>query len=125
MIKNELNELNERADRIHKVYHDFCNYMKQYCHDENGDFSPHEMGGYEIMEKIEKYVESHPEIKLAWCDDMVFDTSMLVFIPHVDMGYTVMFVPQGYGEMSEFFLYPNHLEYLIEVLNGLEKFKIL
>jgi hypothetical protein len=120
MTEKQINELNERSDRIHKIYHEFCDYMKQWCHDDAGDFNPHEMGGYEIMKIIEEYVELHPDIKIAYCDDAIFDSSLLVFIPHVDMGYTVWFIPQGYGEMSEFFLYPNHLEYLIEVLNEIK-----
>jgi len=69
--------------------------------------------GYPLMCKVKKYVEKHPEIVLASCDDNSCMSSTLVLIPHRDpdggprSGYwrtTVIFIPQNGGNPAEFSL---------------------
>ena len=78
---------------------------------------PTVLSGYEVMEKIESYAKENPEISIAHCDDDLFASSILVIIPHKDMGNTVLFVPQLTTITNKFFLYPNHQASLIKALN--------
>ena len=81
--------------------------------------------GHGAMQHIEKFVNKHPGIKIAWCDDDVHATSRLVFIPHRTnkdwMGVTVLFVPQCTNIQNKFFLYPEHVNDLIKTLREIKK----
>lgn len=118
--KQQIQELHQRSENIHKIYHEFCEYMKQWYHDDEGNFDSHELIGYEAIERVEEYVVLHPEIKIAFCDDDVFSSSVIVLIPHPEMGTTAIFIPQCCSTLNQFFLYPNHLEYLLERLNEIK-----
>lgn len=77
--------------------------------------------GYEVMERIEKYIKRNaPEIKICWCDDTIFASSMILLIPHSNHGITMMFIPQLGIVQNQLFLYDNHCQMLT---NELEKMK--
>lgn len=78
------------------------------------------LGGFEMIEKIEQYVENNPEIKITYCDDEVFSTSILIFVPHPTMGISVVYVPQLHGTGCQFFLYKNHYDMMLEILTNLK-----
>jgi hypothetical protein len=118
-------EMNKRSDKIHQIWWDFCNHMKQWYFNESGDFDSELMIGYEASERVSDYAKDHSEIVIAYCDDDYFMGSDIVLIPHPEMGITVIYIPQCEQQINMFFLYPNHLNYLIEKLNEVkEKFLI-
>jgi hypothetical protein len=58
-------------------------------------------------------------------DDSIFDGSYLVLVPHPEMGITVIFVPQYSNIQSQFFIYPQHGEALIDAISKMkEKYSI-
>ena len=105
MTSEELAELNARTEKKHRIWWDFKDAI-ELGFDE----------GYESMEEIEQYVQDHPEIEICTCDDSSFAGSDLVFVPHPDMGISVVYVPQLSGGSAQFFLYPGHLNNLIDTL---------
>jgi hypothetical protein len=121
MTEEEIEKVYERTEYIHGIYHAFCDYMKQWYHDSDGNFDSHELIGYEAAERVEEYAKDHPEIQIAYCDDDVFSSSIIAFIPHPDMGVSIIFIPQCCSTLNQFFLYPNHLEYLLEKLNEIKR----
>ena len=77
--------------------------------------------GYEVIEKIEEFVEKEcPEIKIVYCDDDIYASSILLLIPHPKHGITIMFISQCTTIQNKFFLYDNHY---INLLNTLKKMK--
>lgn len=106
----------ETFDRIkekHSVWHKFVEFLEK----EYGEGWETNLHGHEAIEKIEKYASENPEICIAYCDDNHFASSILVVVPHKDMGNTVIFVPQLTTVTNNFFLYPNHQKSLLEALN--------
>lgn len=84
--------------------------------------------GYELMCRIEKYAEKHPELEVVTVDDDHFASSLLVLLPHHDkktgsyFGTSVIYVPQCTGEDPiRFFLYPGHAHGLLGALGKLRK----
>lgn len=128
-----------KYDNVHSYWFAFCRHFKRWYYleyeeqkiNENNefvktgkiirDFDSTKMKGYQAMQRVERYVKSHPEIKIINIDDSVFASSFLVLIPHPKMGITVIFIPQCTDNQSEFFLYPNHQEYLINGIKELKK----
>jgi hypothetical protein len=80
--------------------------------------------GYHLMEYMRWLQRTNPELISARCDDRHFMNSDLWFIPHEAdgefMGVTMLVVPQCNDEPLKMFLYPAHINGLIEVL---KKFK--
>lgn len=97
----------------HAVWHKFCSFLEEKL----GKDWEKKLVGHEVMEMIEEYAVTNPEISLARCDDTMFAGSMLVVVPHKGMGNTVLYVPQLTMVTNQFFLYPSHQQSLIEALN--------
>lgn len=77
--------------------------------------------GYEVMEKMEKYVAKHcKEIKVVRCDDSVYAGSSIFLIPHPEHGITMLFVPQCTSIQNQFFLYGNHYKGLMKALKEMK-----
>lgn len=110
MSAESFKELQAETDRKHRHWWDFCNAV-------DNDFE----NGFESMEKIEQYAQSHPEIMVCSCDDQSFCGSDIVLVPHPDMGVTVLYVPQVSGSWAQFFLYPGHLSQLIDALTKMRE----
>lgn len=124
----------EETDEIHKYYHSFCDYMKRWYftkepgYDKNLKkgkrlykfFDASKMVGYEAAQRIQRYVKTHPEIKICRADDDFFMGSILVLVPHPKMGITVFFIPQCKAQ-NTFFLYPNDSKELINTLVEMRK----
>ena len=133
--KEELEKAIAEADETHKYYHAFCKYMsrwyfskgKRYTKDlsetkrEFKFFDGSKMIGYDAMLRIERYAKLHPEIKVCRVDDDVFAGSILVLVPHPEMGITVFFVPQCTNTQNAFFLYPQDSKELIDTLVEMKK----
>lgn len=113
MNKKERKEFMKKSMQRHKVWHKFCRWGEK----EFGKNWQDELSGYEAMEKIEAYAKKNKEISIAYCDDELFASSLIVVVPHKEMGNTVMFVPQLTNSKNNFFLYPNHQKSLIKALN--------
>jgi hypothetical protein len=101
--------------KIHDVSHAFAKKM--------GD-----KVGYDAMEVADKFAEKHPDaVRVVGVDDDHFSSSSLVLIAHEDpeyyfMGTSATFIAQCSGEKPiEFFLYPGHVEALIEALQHFKK----
>jgi hypothetical protein len=82
-----------------------------------------EQVGYGLMGQIDKFIAKNPQIIECHVDDDYHAGSSIYLIPHEDQyklwGVSCMYVPQCTGEKPiRFFLYPGHLNGLIE---GLEK----
>jgi hypothetical protein len=116
-----MNEFNNGMRKIHGIWWDFCDYMKNKYSDEDGIFNIFDLDGYPAMCMVDEYVEKHPEIKICRCDDSYFSGSDLILIPHPTMGITVLYIPQNSGIASEFFLYPNDIDELIIALKEIKE----
>lgn len=129
----------------HKVWHKFSNWLvKTYGKDLHGDwnmmdfkdangkqkkvkyrsFNDFELSkllvGYEVMCKVEKYINKFcPEIKIIRCDDSIYASSDILLIPHPEHGITVMFIPQCTSIQNQFFLYGNHYKMLMKELKAM------
>lgn len=100
-------------DNVHLVWYKFC---KKFMKDMKFKYK-----GYDLMRRIDKYIESNPEIIAVTCDDDSFCGSSLYSIPHdcknQFMGTMIVYVPQCTGEEpTRFFLYPSHNNELIKLL---------
>jgi hypothetical protein len=78
--------------------------------------------GYEVLEKMEKYVARHcKEIKVVRCDDSLYAGSRIFLIPHPKHGITMLFVPQCTTIQNQFFLYDNHYKDLMKALKEMKE----
>jgi hypothetical protein len=103
---------------IHKLFHKF---LKEFAADATGRFK---WSGWELMQKICKFAERHPECILLPCDDNYHASSDTLLIPHEDeyeyWGTTAIIVPQN-GEPVEIFMYPDELKLWQQALVKLNK----
>lgn len=77
--------------------------------------------GFEVMTKIEKYVNRYcPEIKIVSCDDSIYSSSIIVLVPHPTHGITIIFIPQCTTIQNQFFLYKDHHKKLIDALQKMK-----
>jgi len=102
----------KESKRIHKVWHLF----EKWLINNYGEKYHEKLIGYEVQLNVEKYIKTHPEIKISYCDDHHFSSSIMVLVPHFDMGTTIIFIPQNTTINNMFFLYPNHHQRLLENL---------
>jgi len=125
--------------KIHHVWYAFCDHMKKWYYglepffkkdftESKGKFryfDTKDFSGYDAMCRAEKYASKHKEIIVVGCDDAVFASSDIVLVPHEDndgyWGTTVLFIPQCTTDKGQFFLYPNHLNNLLEVLQKIKE----
>lgn len=119
---------------IHTTYHNFCNYMKKWYYNltprmnlkfkqtkrKYKKFESSKMVGYDAMCRIEKYAKDKEDIIIIGCDDNMFMSSDIALITHECkddfMGTTMILIPQSSQEINQVFLYPEHLDTLIEKL---------
>lgn len=143
--KKMIEEMFARGKYIHQYMHKFDKWLKNtFGKDLYGEVTKHKfkvdgktkiiktrhynerelndrLCGYEVIERIEKYVKrSCPEIKIVRCDDDVHAGSILLLIPHPTFGITVMFIPQCTTIQNTFFLYGNHYKMLLSELGKME-----
>lgn len=98
--------------KTHKVWHKFEAFLiKNFGEDYYKNLS-----GYECMNLIEAYVRENKEITIIGCDDSYHASAFLVIVPHLNMGNTVLFIPQCTTIGNQFFLYPQHQENLVAAL---------
>ena len=111
-----------KAQKAHEIHWKFYDFINKKCGIKG--LTEHEideqMVGWDLMEKIERYVKRNPQIKIVYVDDEMFSSSMLVLIPHPEMGVSVKFIPQNSNVKGQFFLYHNHLKNLMSELKHLE-----
>lgn len=124
---------------IHTVWHAFCDYMKKWYYEKyfgyKKDFTlskkqykvfkSEKMVGYQAACRIAKYAKDKDDILITGCDDSYHMGSDIVLITHEDddkfMGTTMILVPQCKTDINEVFLYPHHLDGLIEKLTEIQK----
>lgn len=121
MNEQEREAFIEKVNEKHQVWHSFSRWAKE-TFGENWE-SPEVLSGYEVMQKIEEYVKnnSNSGIQLSYCDDTMFSGSMIVLVPHKEMGTTVLYIPQLTHTTNQFFLYPSHQKMLVESLTKIEQ----
>lgn len=113
MDKKEVKKMMQDINEKHLVWHKFCEWAEH----EFGAEWENNMHGHEVIEKVEEYAKTHPAISIAHCDDDLFASSILVIVPHKDMGNTVLFIPQLTTRTNRFFIYPNHQRSLMKALD--------
>jgi hypothetical protein len=124
---------------VHKTWHSFCDYMKKwYFKKVNGikkDFSPskrkykvfdgEQMVGYEAMCRASRFAKDNPDVIITPCDDSSHMSSDIALIIHEGedhfMGTTMILMPQCGRDINQVFLYPHHLDMLIEKLQEIQK----
>lgn len=105
---------------VHRVWHGMP--LPEEYHNERGQDKKIEMAG-----TISNYAEKHPEeVICLGCDDTAHASSDLILVTHEAdekfMGTTVLMFPQCDGRPpAEFFLYPGHLDALLEALQAIKK----
>lgn len=94
---------------IHKVVHD----LRPFMDDKD-----------KLLQKVEEHC-NNPQVKVAYCDDSHFMSSDLVLVSSEAhdywMGVNVFYVPQIGEPISQFFLYPGHLDSLLQALKHFKK----
>lgn len=128
-----------KTKNVHTTWHNFCDYMKKWYYTKSHgwkknltpskrfykSFESQKMVGYSAMCRIEKYAKDKEDIFISSCDDGSFMTSDVVLITHEDekkfMGTTLILVPQSKQDINQIFLYPCHLNSLIEKLTEIQK----
>lgn len=144
--KESVERMFAHGKEIHRIWHKFSGWLtKTYGKDLYGDwvrnkiktpegkkitfkyrnFDDYKLSqrlcGYEVMERIEKYVKRCcPEIKIVYCDDEVYATSIILLIPHPKHGITMMYIPQLTGIQNRWFLYGNHYKMLMTALEEMK-----
>lgn len=144
--KKSLEEMFTHAKETHRIWHKFDKWLtKTYGKDLYGEWVRNKIKspdgktitlkyrsfndlefskricGYEVIERIERYVKTHcKEIKIVYCDDEVYASSIILLIPHPSHGISVMFIPQCTTIQNRFFLYGNHFKMLTEELEKMK-----
>lgn len=123
-LKARTREMCRHSTAIHKTWHAFC---KEFGSDEG--HCAWKLKGFEFMEAVEEWVKTHPEVQIVGVDDDHHSSSSLVLVPHFDThrkdywGTSVVYIPQcSGGEAVTFFLYPGHLEGLMDGFKALRMF---
>lgn len=111
-------EQDRRCKEWNKLWHKFSNKLS--------DHVTFKYKGYDLMERVERFAKKHPTVKIAHVDDSYFSSSYIAFFPHERKdeywGTTALLIPQCSGEpATAFFLYPGHVDGLIEVLQEIQK----
>lgn len=108
----------EDAMKVHEIWHKFEGFLI----DSYGEDYHSELSGYEVMEKVEGFINKEcPDIKIVKCDDEVYSSSFLVLVPHPKHGITIIFIPQCTTIQNHFFLYESHFKNLTKALDEMKK----
>lgn len=103
---------------VHRTIHDFSAKFIGQNHE-------YKWTGWDLIQRVERWAENKKDVYTSSCDDEVFSSSMIVYIDHRSkkayMGTTVIFIPQNSGSISQLFLYPGHLNEMIDVLTKIKK----
>ena len=97
----------------HQTWHKFYNYLiKTFGKDLYGPWKCINIGkkkfkfrnyndtelykrlvGYEIQEKVRKWCKRYaPDIKIVYCDDETYSTSLIFLVPHPKHGITMIYI---------------------------------
>ena len=107
-IRNKIKTTEGKTKTLKYRHFDETEFAKRLCR-------------YEVIERIERYVKTHcKEIKIVYCDDETYSSSIILLIPHPMHGITVMFIPQNTSIQNRFFLYGNHFRMLQEELDKMK-----
>lgn len=97
---------------VHDLYHKFTSRMGN------------NVTGSDAMDLAEEFADRNKDMFVVRVADSLHANSDLCLIPHADKeeyrGTSVWFIPQCTGERGEFFLYPQHLDKLIEALTEIK-----
>lgn len=112
-----------KEDDVHRVSHEF---FRRFTDGKGG----WKLIGYELSNAVEKWAKKYPDdVRIASVDDDHFSSSDLVFIEHKArhsyMGTSVVYIPQHSdgkdGIPSSFFMYPGHLDGIMQTLKSIVK----
>jgi hypothetical protein len=138
-MSKEFEQMMKEVDSIHKVWHALTKHLAKWYYALNlgwkNDLTPSKrkykevdfskVKGYQAMKRMDLFIRAHPEIIEVSCDDHHFSSSSLYLIPHETkkkfMGTSVLYISQNAPEQNVFFLYPSHLDGLIEELQKIQK----
>lgn len=122
-LKAKSAEMWRHSSSIHKTWHAFCRRFGRK--DDRG----WKLKGYDFMCAAEKWAKKYPEVQVVGVDDDHHASSSLILVPHYDKrrkdywGTTVVYIAQCSGEEPiTFFLYPSHLEGLMDAFANIRRF---
>ena len=138
-LRREMKLNNKSVDTTHRVWHQFHDWLiRTFGKDLYGEwqtmkikktgktfryrnYNEYELSkrlvGYEVMVKIERYVNRFcPEIKILKCDDDHHAGSFILLIPHPNHGITMLFIPQCTSVNNQMFLYSQHHSELMKAM---------
>jgi hypothetical protein len=139
MNNEDIQKMFKKSRDVHKVWHSFCDYMKKWyftkCHGWKKDltrskreykvFDCKQMVGYEAMCRVSRYAKDKDGILITGCDDSHHMGSDIALIVHDCedrfMGTTMILMPQCGTDINQVFLYPHHLDRLIEKLQVIQE----
>jgi len=110
---------NKEMDKMHALWHELS--PKIYFDEEKPFQLPR---GRELTDIVDLFREEHPEVVRTGCDDNHHMTSDIYLVPHETESYywgTTVLVACQEGSTIEFFLYPSHLNALIQTLQEIQK----
>lgn len=122
----EFEAVKKNYDDIHRIWNKFYDWaLLTFGSDIKDTTNTYDLYsrfvGYEVIEKVEIFVRDEcPEIKIIWCDDEIFSSSIILLIPHPKMGISMIFIPQNTMTQNVMFFYENHMEQMINAINELK-----
>lgn len=119
IIKEFNASLRSTKDSIHWISHQ---YRKKFM---ERDRCTYKYFGYNLMQRVEKWVKNYPSIQVVPVDCGYFMGAILVLIPHENkyeyFGTTAIFIEQDDSKPpAEFFLYPSSTKWLMEALRKIQ-----
>ena len=140
--KKTKNDIDWDCGGIHKLWHAFSDHMTKKFYQlgtraiwKNNNIAQtkrkyrqwdaRKIIGWDAICHANKFTKEHSDIITVRCDDSYHAGSDIFLIPHEGKkeywGTTVMFIPQCCDEQGVFFLYPEHLDDLVDALLKLQK----
>lgn len=127
LTDKQYKKIKDDSKEIYKIYFKFYKFLSKNFgsglkKDESFDYKLSErLSGFEVMEKIDKYVKLNSDIKIVKCDDSFYSTSYIILVPLPKMAIRMFFVPQCTEIKNEIILGSYNIDNLFKELYKMKK----
>lgn len=123
--RRSLKDMLKVRSRRHNPHAVCWDFERRFLKRDRGEVVGWKWTGWAFIERVERWAKGRPQVRLTWCDDTSFMSSLLVLIEHAAyrryMGTSLMVIPQNGESPTMVFLYPSHTERLIDTLLDIRK----
>lgn len=121
VVDKELKKVNDNAKKVHGTWYRFTSYAMKIVNTTEWYDCTEKLVGYDVSIKLERYCKKYlPEVKIVFCDDDVYASSVIFLIPHPTHGIRLVYIPQCTEIKNVFFLYESYFKQLNEALKELK-----